>query len=96
MLPNTESVHLLALSMNALLDAEGFNFNTREVRQFVYHAQQTNDAPYYMYAMAEMMYPATGWDVPQTQSVDMAYDIFTASAVTLIQPDYPFLNYPAL
>jgi len=81
MVENTLVVQELAFAMNALLDADGFNFGTPEVNAFVRSADKTDDPHHYMLYMAYLMYPSTGWDVPQTQSVDMAYDIFMGSRI---------------
>lgn len=80
MLPNTEMLHGLALSMNALLKRGTISDDCVFVHNFVFHAEEMGNTPYYLQYMADLLNPPDAWDVPQTVAIDVTYDILASQA----------------
>lgn len=96
MLENTLVLQELAFSMNELLKADGFNFDTPEVRRFVSIADDIGNTPYYFQMMADLLNPPDAWDVPQTVAIDITYDVFTQCLGTEYEDDGNGRVFPIL
>lgn len=95
MLPNTEMLHGLALSMNKLLKRGAISEDCVFVRSFVFHAEEMGNTPYYLQYMADLLNPADSWDVPQTEAIDATYDVL-ASCARFTPVDPGAVSFPVL